>query len=273
MRVWGARLAMLAVVGVGGCAAGVAGTKAMADTRRFEVQAGATFFSADASFASVRGGRPAIGVDLDELGIGSSGGRFFASASWHVSDRWVLQFDTFGFDNDGRRLRQVEVGVGDLVIGTEALLEGWLELDLYVLNLGYRLHRAGGFEAGAGAGVHFIDLNYGLSATLDGDAAEMLGVGSSDRFPAPNLYGWAGYRFNDRLQMNLKSGWLSVSYGDYDGGIWFVRSALQYRLGEHVGLGAGYWLTDFDVDRQTDRRSDSYEVRLRGPFVYLKATF
>ncbi|MFU8817548.1 MAG: hypothetical protein ACNA7W_19555 [Pseudomonadales bacterium] len=248
---------------------------AAAAEQGFELHAGATFFDADAGFTSLRADRPAVGFDLDQLGIERGSGRFFASLSWYLTERWVLQLDTFGFDNDGGRPGELAVDLGGRTITTDVALDGWLEVDLYALNVGYRLHQAGGFELGAGVGVHYVDLDYGLAATLAGDppGTEVLSTRSTDRFPAPNLYGWAGYRFNERLRVGLKAGWLDVDYDDLDGRIAFVRSSVQYDFSRRFGIGAGYWVTDFDVDRQRGNRFDSYDVRLHGPQLYLKTAF
>jgi hypothetical protein len=144
-----------------------------------------------------------------------------------------------------------------------------------VLNVGYRLIEHQGFQAGLGAGVHYVSLDYGLTAAAlpEQDGRELAAVEGSDRFPAPNLYGWAGWRLTERLRGMLKAGWLGVSSGDLDGRIYFVRTSLQYHLTDRIGIGAGYWLTDFDVDRQSSTRLDEYHVRLRGPELHLSFMF
>jgi hypothetical protein len=248
---------------------------AASDRPQIEIRAGATFFDADASLAAVRQGVPSLGFSVDDLGIDDGGARFFASAIWRVTDRWMVQFDTFGFDSRGGRTGTLEVAIGDLLVESDVVLEGSLDLDLYALNVGYRLIDRGGFEAGVGVGFHYVSLDYGVTASTlpEQGAEELAALEGSDDFPAPNLYGWASWRFDGNLRGDLTAGWLSVETGDFDGRIYFLRASMQYGFSEYVAIGAGYWITDFDVDRETSARVDNYDVRLRGPQLYLNLAF
>jgi hypothetical protein len=243
--------------------------------RRVELRAGATFFDADASFETVRAEVPSLGFSVDDLGIDSNGARFFASGIWRVTDRWVVQFDTFGFDNRGGRVDTLEIAVGGMTVATEVALAGSLDLDLYALNVGFRLIEHGGFEAGLGAGAHYVSLDYRATAAapFEQGGEELASLRGSDEFPAPNPYGWASWWFTGNVRGDLKAGWLSIDSGDFDGRIYFLRTSLQYRLTDHFGIGAGYWVTDFNVDRQSSTRVDTYDVRLRGPQLYLNVAF
>jgi hypothetical protein len=259
---------------LGAVAAAASGTALAADRPRFELQAGATFFAADAGFETQLVDAPAVGFDFDDLGIDGGGPRFFASGIWRLTDRWMLRFDTFGFDDRGARDGRLQIDVGGIDLEVGVTLEGALELDLYVLNLGYRLFERDGFEIGVGAGVHYVSLDYRAAATLAPElGGEVLAARGSDDFPAPNLYGWAGWQLTDRVRGDLKAGWLAIDSGDLDGRIYFGRAVLDYGITERFGIGVGYWVTDFDVDRDSRRRVDTYDVRLVGPQIHFRVAF
>jgi hypothetical protein len=248
---------------------------AASDLPRFEIRVGATFFDADASFETTRTSEPALAFSVDDLGIDDGGARLFASGVWRITDRWLVQVDTFGFDGRGSRAGTVEAAIGNQIVEAEVVLDGQLDLDLYVLNVGYRLIARNGIEAGVGAGVHYVKLDYGLTAATlpEHGGVEFASFRSSDEFPAPNIYAWASWRFDGSFRGDLKAGWLAVESGNFDGRIYFARASLQYGFTDYFGIGVGYWLTDFDVDRESSNRLDNYNVRLRGPQLYLNFAF
>ncbi len=242
----------------------------------FSLRAGLLSWSADGSFASWRDGRIPIYVDLDTLGIDEDDRNLFAAATWNIGDRWVLRLDAFGFHNDGGRVANRDFEYDDTVVNVGASVEGKLDIEIYMLNLGYRFIDRENWELGAGIGAHYISLDYGFRArvfTSGGLDVALAEEDSTEKFPVPNIYAWGGYRLSDRLQVIVDGGWLSANYGDYDGRIYFVRAALEYDFSDHFGIGGGYWITDFDVDRESGTKNESYNVKLPGPQIYLKARF
>ena len=255
----GGQLAVLMVL------AAYAGPLAFADDRRetFALRAGLLFFTAEGSFASVKeGGRP-IYVDLDTVGINDDDRNLFASAIWNIADRWVLRLDAFGFHNDGARVADRDFQFDETVVSKGARVEGELDLEIYMMNFGYRFIDRERWELGAGLGVHYISLDYAFRA----------GVGTPGGSGVTLVEGGSKERLTDKLGLTLDGGYLSANYGDYEGRIYFMRGALEYDFSDHFGVGAGYWKTDFDVDRDTGKKFESYNVNLPGPQIYLKARF
>jgi hypothetical protein len=241
------------------------------------LRAGYLFFSADGSFARWKEGGVPVYVDLDTVGINDDDQNLFAGVTWNIGDRWALRLDAFGFHNDGTRVANVDFEYGDTAVSIGSRVDGKLDLDIYMLNLGYRFIDRDRWEFGAGAGVHYISLDYGFRTSVEVQGAPvgrpLVEERSDERFPVPNVYTWSSYRFTEQLRLALDGGWLSANYGDYDGQIYFVRAALEYDFSNHLGVGAGYWHTDFDVDRDTGTKLESYNVKLPGPQFYLKARF
>jgi hypothetical protein len=242
----------------------------------FSVRAGLLAWSADGSFASWNDGKRPVYVDLDTLGIDDADRNLFAAATWNIGERWSLRFDAFGFHNDGGRVANRDFEYDDTVVNVGASVEGKLDINIYMLNLGYRFIDRERWELGAGLGAHYVSLDYGFRArviTSGGIELAPLQEDSKEQFPVPNVYVWGGYRLSDQLLAIFDGGWLSANYGDYDGRIYFFRVALEYDFTDHFGVGGGYWKTDFDVDRETGTKNESYNVELPGPQIYLKARF
>ncbi|MEZ5559775.1 MAG: hypothetical protein R3E86_14685 [Pseudomonadales bacterium] len=239
---------------------------------RFSLTAGALSVNADAEFSSVRPGRPDLGVRLDDLGADDADKSFIGSVLWNMGDRWVLRLDTFGFNSSGANIAERDFTYDDTTVTVGMRVEGGLDIDIYMVNLGYRFIDNEQWEMGAGLGVHYIRLDFAFEATLSANGDNVVVVGeeeTKEEFPVPNLYAWTEYRFNDSLALAVNGGWLSATYGDYDGELYFLRAALEFDFSDRFGVGAGYWVSDFDVERSKSSTTERYHVDLPGPYVYL----
>ena len=101
------------------------------------------------------------------LGIDDDDRNLFAAATWNIGERWVLRLDAFGFHNDGSRVANRDFEYGDTVVNIGANVDGKLDLDIYMLNLGYRFVDRERWELGAGLGAHYISLDYRFGATVN----------------------------------------------------------------------------------------------------------
>lgn len=252
-------------------------TVSAAESReRFSLQAGALFFDVDGDFSSVRDGRPNFSVSLDDVGIDTKDESFIGSLTWNMGNRWVLRFDTFGFDSSGTRTSARDFVYDDTTVTVGMQLQGGLDLEIYMLNLGYRFIDTDRWDVGAGLGAHYIRLDFGFEATLSANGDNVVVVGEAEtkeQFPVPNLYAWTNYRFSDRLELTVSGGWLSAKYDNYDGELYFLRSALEFGVTDRFGIGAGYWISDFDVERERSKSTERYDVDLPGPYAYLFLKF
>jgi len=73
--------------------------------------------------------------------------------------------------------------------------------------------------------------------------------------------------------VNGRVDYLSLAYGDYDGGVTNVQVGAAYRFSPHVGIGAMYRYVDYDVDIDKDAWTGSLAYQFSGPAVYLEVAF
>ena len=66
---------------------------------------------------------------------------------------------------------------------------------------------------------------------------------------------------------------MSLSYGDWDGSLFFVSAVLEYWPWKNVGFGAGYRYVDVDVDYDPGHKKETYDFTLPGPVLYVTAGF
>jgi hypothetical protein len=116
-------------------------------------------------------------------------------------------------------------------------------------------------------------LDISAKGTVDGNEVS-LGEGNEDLLaPLPNVYATGAYGFTDRLVFRCGGGWMSLTYGDYDGELVFANAFIEYWPFKYFGFGAGYKYTSVDVNYDSGKKKENYEATLPGPTIYLKVGF
>ncbi|MBW2503321.1 MAG: hypothetical protein JRE16_01990 [Deltaproteobacteria bacterium] len=107
-----------------------------------------------------------------------------------------------------------------------------------------------------------------------GDETVSVGEGDEDLLaPLPNVYVSGSYALRENLLLQCTAGWMSMSYGDYDGDLVFASGFLEYWPFKHLGLGAGYAYTKADIDYDPGHKKETYNVTMPGPVVFLSVGF
>ena len=240
---------------------------------RFTLKGGVLHHSATGEFSSKKDDKKKVAVDLDDLGLDEEEYTPAVSARLRLSKRLSLDAGYFGYHESGKNRSQFDYDFGDITIPVNAITDSEINLDVYYVNLGYAVYSSANTEVGLGIGVHGADFSLQISAETDsvGQLPPVsIGEETEDILaPLPNLYFFASRAIRDNLLLHLNGGWMSLSYDDYDGDLFFVRSTLEYRLKEHFGIGGGYSYYDFNVDYDPGGKVETYDVKFHGPMVYL----
>lgn len=91
--------------------------------------------------------------------------------------------------------------------------------------------------------------------------------------PLPNIYFGGAYALQENLIFYYGGGWMSLTYGDYDGELYFARGTLEYWPFDHVGLGVGCAYTQADIEYVTNNKKERYNLKMPGPMIYLAVGF
>ena len=239
---------------------GLGSTFCMADSdvrnpylyERFTLKGGVLHHSATGEFSSNKDGKKNVKVDLDDLGLDEKEYSPHVSARLRFSKRFSLDAGYFGYHESGKERSRFDFDFGDITIPLNAITDSEVNLDVYYVNLGLSVYSSENTEVGLGVGVHAADFSLQIEAELESvgplppvprrqETEDILA-------PLPNLYFFAGRAIRDNFLLHLNGGWMSLSYDDYDGDLFFVRALLDYRIKKHFGIGGGYSYYDFNVD-------------------------
>jgi len=66
---------------------------------------------------------------------------------------------------------------------------------------------------------------------------------------------------------------MSLSYGDWDGSMFFANAFLEYWPFRYAGFGVGYRYLAANVEYDPGRKKEEYDFKLPGPVFYVTAGF
>ena len=243
--------------------------------KRITIYGGIRYYQASGTFKSTAEGQPEINVDMDDLGLNENDVVPIAGAMLNFGKRWSLRFDYFGFHDDAEKTADFSFDFDGVVIPVGARVDSSLDLDLYVFNLAYNLIHTERARFGVGLGFHATDFDLKISGTVTVAGSKVsLGEGQEDFFaPLPNLYAYGAYAIMENFIFRYGGGWMSLSYGDYDGSLLFANASFEYWPFQYAGFGLGYNYIAVDVDYDPDNKKENYEVDLPGIILFMKFGF
>ena len=243
--------------------------------QRISIYGGVQLYQADGEFRSTKSGRPETTVDLDDLGLDEDAVTPVFGALYNISEKWALRFDYFGYHEDGKNTAEFDFNFDDETVVIGAKLDSSIDLDVYVLNLAYNFYSSDRGRFGLGVGVHLADFDLEVSSTIT-----VSGVGEVQQSenldyvaPLPNVYAAGAYLLTDNFLLRYGGGWMSLSYGDYDGDLIFANVFLEYWPYANAGVGIGYRYEKVEIDYDPGGKKEKYDVTLPGPIVYMTVGF
>jgi hypothetical protein len=240
--------------------------------KRIVLRGGLISYDMSGDFKSTKDGRPEIKVDMDDLGLEEDQSTYFLGAAFRLGERWRLRLDYFNYHDDANEPVNKSFEFNDQVVPLGGKVDSSLDIDLYIVNLSYDLYSSNRAKFGIGLGAHVVDFDL----EIDGKSNDGTNLGDASEdytVPIPNLFVGGIYALRNDLLFNYGGGWMSMSYGDYDGELIFARGALEYWPFNNVGLGAGYSYISADIDRDTGKKKENYDIEMPGPIFYLTVGF
>jgi hypothetical protein len=243
--------------------------------KTFTFYGGMQIYKAEGTFSSSKKGRPEYKVDMEDLGFDEDLVSPVAGLIFNFGKRWNLRLDYFGYHDDVNKTAGFYFEFEDLIVPIGVSIDSSIDLDIYALNLGYNFFHSERARFGVGIGVHSADISLKIAAKgVVGDKDILLGEGREDLIaPLPNLYAFGAYAFTERIILRYGGGWLSMSYDEWEGSYVYANAFLEYWPFRYAGFGAGYRYVRADIENDTGKRKETYEVKLPGPILYVTFGF
>jgi len=224
----------------------------------------------------VDGSSPSDEIDFDEtLGADDSETTGAMAFRWRFGEKWSLTGQYWAVDSQSGAILNQDVEWNDIVFKEGTFANAGLKTTISRVFFGRTFKTGPNYEFGLGAGLHWMEWDIFIEGeAIVGEGTTEFQRGSVDAaFPLPNIGGWFMYSWSPKWIATVEVDWLSVSIGDYSGGLLNARAGINYQAFKHIGIGLSYnnFILDVDVDKSDWH--GKLETTQRGPRLELTATW
>lgn len=273
-RRWARRLTIPAAALLAAGLASAAQAQALDDKYWVEVQG--YFPSIDTDATISRTGAPGTDIDLEnDLGMNKHETLPAVRLGARVWDRWVVTGEYYRLDRNGSRAADRDlVFDGDTFAGS-ATIDSKMSSDIYRLTIGYLFLKNDTYEVGAGIGLHATDFELRLRGNVRVGAAALQTETRRKSFlaPQPTIGVFGVYQPTSKFVVNGRVDYLSVTVGDYGGGITNIEANVAYRATNMIQVGAGWRYVAYDLEIDKKNYQGDLDYNFSGPTIFLRLGF
>lgn len=237
---------------------------------RFSLSLG-VFITDRSSIVQLDGEIPGSGTPVDlehDLGLDTSTSGFRVDGYLGFNERHRLDFSAFDLSRSASKQIQTEIEWDGDTYPIDTVVATNFDLKIYKLAYTWSFLRKERNYFGLTAGLYIADIGTRLSA-------ESIGAASGDGLTAPlPVIGVRGrYDFTPRLSFRASAEVFAIDYDQYNGSLYDVYAALDYRLGRHWGVGIGYNASKIDAGVAKDRFNGDLNWKYGGGLLFVKLDF
>jgi hypothetical protein len=212
------------------------------------------------------GGTPLSGTR--DLGFRSSENDGLGELMFRLRDRNRITADFTELDQSGTTTLTGPILFGNQLFSPGDVVSSSLQWRVMGLTWTYAIFQNDRFELGAGLGVHLMDLD------VRGEVPTRFAnyeTSESGALPTPALESMVRItrRFSFTVRGQFLKGSLNSTFGEFED----VHADVQFRWVPNLALGAGYSLLRLKLDSLTMNNPGLVGIRLRGPEVFVRASF
>lgn len=198
---------------------------------------------------------------------------FAAFGQWRITERFRLEIAYSGLDKEDGETLANDIDLGSITIPAGSGLYHNFETEVLRLALGFAVFRGESYEAGIDLGVNYTTLKQSFGATVPGLGSEEFEAYDVSA-PLPVIGLFFNYAFTDKWYLTTRAGMFSfVEVGDFDGTVYDIFGAVEYRPWQHFGLGLAYTYTSADLTITDNNNKFDIEYSYSGPLLYFVVGF
>jgi hypothetical protein len=205
---------------------------------------------------------------MQDLGFRSSESDGMAELMFRLRERNRIRADYLELDQSGTRALARPIVFGVMALNQGDVLNTDLQWRVLGLTWTYALIQNDRFELGAGLGVHLMDLD--VRGTVPARFANYE-TSTAGALPTPALE--AVWRVTRRISLTARGQYLKGTINGTSGVLGDYHADAQFRIVPNLALGAGYSLVRLKLNSITDGDPGLVGIRLRGPEIFVRASF
>ena len=207
------------------------------------------------------------------LGLDDEPSLIMGELGWQFGKNWGTTLQYFRSSRNARRTLEETFEWQGNTYEVGAELEAGTGMEITRIFFSRRFRDGGPHSLRLGAGVHWLELSAEVAgqARVDDQSTEFRRSAAKASLPVPNIGAWYRYSPSDRWLLSARVDWLSASIDDYSGDIWNGSAGINFRLWDHVGVGASYQYFQLAGRLKEDKWRGEVATTFTGPYLYVSA--
>lgn len=217
-----------------------------------------------------------VAIDFEsDLGLNDHETLGSVNAGFRAFDRVIIGADYYRLDRSSSASLGRDIQFEDVTFPISARVESGFSSDIYRLTIGYALIRNDTLEIGPSVGLHATNFDIFVSGEANvGQNQSAQTLRQRDFLaPLPTIGLFGTWSPAPRITVNGRVDYMSLSLGDYDGGVTNVQAGISYALTDHFDLGVMYRFVDYDLTIDKDAWTGDLTYNFQGPSVFIRASF
>jgi hypothetical protein len=212
-----------------------------------------------------------LGLDRDQSGA-------LLGFEWRIADRHRLGANWSSFSQNGTRVFDEDLTIGDETFPIDAVVRTDWSLDLIPITYSYSFIKNEKNEFAGTFGIHLdrVSLRVRAETSVTGEVLDLQSDHSAD-LPLPLLGLRYDHHFSDTWSTGIGASYFTIEFGedtlDAKGSLYSVRAYAEYRFRGRYGAGIAIDAFKLDLEADKNNFSGGYEYDYWGPQIYLIARF
>ena len=211
-------------------------------------------------------------IDFEqEVGLKQTDEIVAGTFHWKFGEKWNLQMQYFESKRTNSLILEEDIEWEDYILREGSSLGAGIEMKILRVFFGRTFHTGPRHQFGAGAGIHWMELDAFAEGEFffDDKSTGFRRESVSAEAPLPNIGAWYIYSPSARWAVISRFDWLHASIDEYSGGLINAAVGVNYQATEHFGVGVNYQYFELDADIKKDSWRGTLDVTFDGLLAYL----
>jgi len=221
-------------------------------------------------------GTVGTGVDFErDLGFDRNSVLPAFMLEWRPGDDWVLNAEYYSLGRESTETLDRDIVIGDTTYPVNGSVRAGFDSDIFRFTIGNRFFQRPNLEIGAAIGLHGTDFSVFVEGegSVANQGASFQSESRSVFAPLPTIGLFLNARPAEKVQVNARFDWLSLTIDDYSGRLVNTEVSASYSVHPNIDIGAMYRLVDYSVKVNRDNWNGRVDYQFRGPAIFVQVGF
>jgi hypothetical protein len=194
---------------------------------------------------------------------------------WRPGDDWVLNAEYYSVGRSSTKSLDREIIVGDTTFPVSGEVSAGFDSDIVRFTVGNRLFQRPNLEIGVAVGLHGTDFQVFVEGqgTVSGNPGQFRNEARSVFAPLPTIGAFLNAKPAEKVHVNARFDWLSLSIDDYTGRLINTEVSAAYSVHKNFDVGLMYRLVDYGLKVKKDDWNGRVDYKFSGPAVFVQVGF